>query len=128
MVADEVDYVIGVDTHRDEHVLAGGDRAAGRSGGTRRSCADGGDYREALRFAERYAVGRGCWAIEGGGSYGAGLARALAGCGEVVLKLGPHAEIRAAAARQERRARRGRGGAGGAGRRDARAAAQRRTS
>ena len=30
MVTDEVDYVLGVDTHRDEHVLAGGDGAGRR--------------------------------------------------------------------------------------------------
>jgi transposase len=87
MLADELDYVLGVDTHRDEHVLAvvtapagavvaGGGVAASRRG-----------YQETLCFAQRYAVGRRVWAIEGTGSYGAGLARFLAGRGEVVLEL-----------------------------------------
>jgi hypothetical protein len=49
--------------------------------------ANGRGYRAALRFADRYAVGRRCWAVEGSGSYGAGLARTLAGCGEAVLEL-----------------------------------------
>ena len=96
MFADELDYVLGVDTHRDAHVmavvtapagavLAGSEIAASRSG-----------YREALRFAERHATGRRAWAIEGTGSYGAGLARFLAGQGELVLELSrtPRAERR----------------------------------
>jgi transposase len=96
MLADELDYVVGVDTHRDAHVvavvtapagaaLAGGEMAASRSG-----------YREALRFAERHAAGRRAWAIEGTGSYGAGLARFLAERGELVLELSrtPRAERR----------------------------------
>ena len=78
MLADELDYVIGVDTHRDEHV-AGGRRRAGR-----RCCRGGGGASqqarlpETLRFAERHAPGGRVWAIEGTGSYGAGLARFLA--------------------------------------------------
>jgi hypothetical protein len=86
MLADELDYVLGVDTHRDEHVmavvtapagavLAGSEMAATRAG-----------YRDALRFAQRHAVGRRAWAIEGTGSYGAGLARFLAERGELVLE------------------------------------------
>ena len=53
-------------------------------------------YRELLRVAERHAPGRRAWAIEGTGSYGAGLARFLAGRGEVVLELSrtPRAERR----------------------------------
>ncbi len=53
-------------------------------------------YRETLRFVERYAAGRRAWAIEGTGSYGAGLARFLAGRGESVLEVSrtPRAERR----------------------------------
>ena len=49
-----------------------------------------------LRVADRYASGRRAWAIEGSGSYGAGLARFLAGRGEVVLEVSrtPRAERR----------------------------------
>jgi transposase len=53
-------------------------------------------YRETLCFAERYAVGARAWAIEGTGSYGAGLARYLAERGETVLEVSrtPRAERR----------------------------------
>jgi transposase len=87
MLADEVDYVIGVDTHRDEHVLAVVAAAAGAvvAGHAARASARG--YRETLRFAERYAAGRRAWAVEGTGSYGAGLARYLAERGETVLEV-----------------------------------------
>jgi len=87
MLADELDYVIGVDTHRDEHVLAvltaptcaivAGDAVKTTAGG----------YQKAVRFADRYAPARRAWAIEGTGSYGAGLARYLARRGERVLEL-----------------------------------------
>ena len=87
MVADELDYVVGVDTHRDEHVLAVVTAPAGAVIARTAVTANGAGYRAALRFAERYAVGRRCWAVEGSGSYGAGLARALAGRGEAVLEL-----------------------------------------
>jgi transposase len=43
-------------------------------------------YAQALRLAERDAPGRRAWAIEGTGSYGAGLARFLATRGERVLE------------------------------------------
>jgi transposase len=87
MLADELDYVFGVDTHRDEHVVAVLTAPAGAvvAGKTARANACG--YRELLRLAERYAAGRRAWAIEGTGSYGAGLARYLAERGEVVLEV-----------------------------------------
>jgi transposase len=87
MLADELDYVLGVDTHRDEHVLAVVTAPAGAviAGKAARTNARG--YRELLRVAERYAPGRRAWAIEGTGSYGAGLARFLASQGETVLEL-----------------------------------------
>jgi transposase len=44
-------------------------------------------YRELLRVAEQHAPGRRAWAIEGTGSYSAGLARLLADRGEVVLEV-----------------------------------------
>ena len=87
MLADELDYVLGVDTHRDEHVMAVVAAPAGAviAGGA--VTANGRGYRELLRLAERHAPGRRAWAIEGTGSYGAGLARFLAGRGELVLEL-----------------------------------------
>ena len=87
MLADELDYVIGVDTHRDEHVLAVLRAPAGAVVAGRALPSNVRGYREALRFAGRYAPARRAWAIEGTGSYGAGLARHLAERGEVVLEL-----------------------------------------
>jgi transposase len=96
MLTDELDYVIGVDTHRDEHVVAVVTAPAGAvvAGKTVRANARG--YRELLRLAEQHAGGRRAWAIEGTGSYGAGLARYLAGRAEVVLEVSrtPRAERR----------------------------------
>ena len=96
MLADELDYVIGVDTHRDEHVLAVLTAAAGAFVAGEALPANARGYRETLRFAARYAAGRRAWAIEGTGSYGAGLARFLAGRGETVLEVSrtPRAERR----------------------------------
>jgi len=87
MVADEVDYVIGVDTHRDEHVLAAVTAPAGTIVAGEAVRTDARGYRAAARFAARFAAGRRVWAIEGSGSYGVGLARYLAGRGETVLEL-----------------------------------------
>ena len=124
MLADELDYVIGVDTHRDEHVLAVVTAPAGAVVAGAAAPANARGYRELLRVAERYASGRRAWAIEGTGSYGAGLARFLAGRGEAVLEV----------SRTPRTERRLRGkddaldaaqdGAGGARQRDARTAAR----
>ncbi len=96
MLADEVDYVLGVDTHRDEHVLAVVAAPVGAVLARDVVQADVRGYRKALRFAKRVAPGRRAWAIEGTGSYGAGLARFLAGRGELVLELSrsPRAERR----------------------------------
>lgn len=98
MVADEVDYVVGVDTHRDEHVLAVLAAPAGAVIAQRHVSASGSGYAQALRFADRHASGARVWAIEGAGHYGAGLARFLSGRGETVLEAGR-------APRQQRRQR-----------------------
>ena len=87
MLADELDYVLGVDTHRDEHVLAVVTAPAGAIVAGRAAPANARGYRNLLCLAERHASGRRAWAIEGTGSYGAGLARYLAGRGETVLEL-----------------------------------------
>jgi transposase len=96
MLADELDYVIGVDTHRDEHVLAVLTAPAGAVVAGEAVRANGRGYRQTLRFAGLYAAGRRAWAIEGTGSYGAGLARYLAERGERVLEVSrtPKAERR----------------------------------
>jgi transposase len=96
MVADELDYVVGVDTHLDEHVLAVVAAPSGAVVARRSVRASGRGYATALRFAAETANGRRVWAIEGAGHYGAGLARFLAGRGETVLESGrtPRAERR----------------------------------
>jgi transposase len=96
MLADGLDYVLGVDTHRDEHVLAVVTAPAGAVVAGTAAPAHARGYRELLRVADRHAAGRRAWAIEGTGSYGAGLARFLAGRGEIVLELSrtPRAERR----------------------------------
>jgi transposase len=96
MVADEVDYVVGVDTHLDEHVLAVVAAPSGAVLARQSVQAHGRGYAAALRFAAEAASGARVWAIEGTGSYGAGLARYLAGRGETVLEIGrtPRAERR----------------------------------
>jgi transposase len=96
MLADEVDYVVGVDTHRDQHVLAVVAAPAGAVVAQRSVAASGHGYAQALRFANQYAGGGRVWAVEGAGHYGAGLARYLSGRGETVLEAGraPRSERR----------------------------------
>ena len=88
MLADELDYVIGVDTHRDEHVLAVVAAATGAVLARRAVRANARGYRQALRVVGETAGSGRAWAIEGTGSYGAGLARFLADHGETVLEIG----------------------------------------
>ena len=88
MLADEVDYVVGVDTHRDQHVLAIVAAPTGAVVAQRSFAANGGGYAQALRFADEYAGGKRVWAVEGAGHYGAGLTRCLSGHGETVLEAG----------------------------------------
>src|SRR5207248_870287 len=87
MLADELDYVLGVDTHRDEHVLAVVTAPAGAVIAGTTAAANVRGYRQLLRVAACHAPGRRAWAIEGTGSYGAGLARYLADRGETVLEV-----------------------------------------
>src|SRR5262245_31170777 len=88
MLADRVDYVVGVDPHRDAHALAIVQARTGGAVGSAQVTANARGYAQALRLAEREAPGRRAWAIEGTGSYGAGLTRFLARRGEWVLEVG----------------------------------------
>ncbi|MFI8794165.1 IS110 family transposase [Streptomyces sp. NPDC055105] len=86
ILAEQVDGVIGVDTHRDTlaaaavspigAVLASTDAPANARG-----------YRCLLDFAREHVPGRRCWALEGIGSYGAGLAAFLDQAGERVVEV-----------------------------------------
>ena len=88
MLADQVDYVIGVDTHRDEHVLAVVVASTGAVVAQRSVATTSRGYAKAFRFGAEHAGGRRVWAVEGAGHYGAGLARHLSGRGERVLEAG----------------------------------------
>jgi transposase len=86
MLTDQLDYVLGVDSHRDRHALA----VVAGSGllvAEKELAADAAGYRQALELAERQAPGRRVWAVEGTGCYGAGLARFLLARGERVLEV-----------------------------------------
>jgi transposase len=88
MLADQVEAVIGVDTHRDRHVLAVVSAATGALVAEASVAADGRGYERALALARRHAPGRRAWAVEGSGSYGAGLVRLLVAHGERVIEIG----------------------------------------
>jgi transposase len=88
MLADEVDYVVGVDRHRDEHVLAVVVAPAGAVVAQQTVATTARGYAQAVRFARRFGGGAHVWAIEGAGHYGAGLARYLSERGEAVLEVG----------------------------------------
>ena len=88
MLADELDYVVGVDTHRDAHALA---VVEVRSGGVvfeATALADGEGYARVLGLADQHAPGRRAFAVEGTGSFGAGLTRFLVSHDEQVLEVG----------------------------------------
>jgi transposase len=87
MLAEQVDYVVGVDTHRDQHALAVVDAATGAVIAQTTAAASAHGYAQSLRFAAKHAAGARVWAIEGAGHYGAGLARYLAGRSETVLEV-----------------------------------------
>jgi transposase len=84
MLAEQVDYVVGVDTHRDQHAIAVIDAHTGAVIAQTTTAASGHGYADAVRFTGRHAPGGRLWAIEGAGHYGAGLARHLQRQGEQV--------------------------------------------
>jgi transposase len=86
-LAETVDGVIGVDTHRDTLAAAATDRVGGTLAQTS-AAADLAGYQELLGFAQAQVPGRRCWAVEGAGSYGAGLTAFLQARGERVVEVG----------------------------------------
>jgi transposase len=88
MVADQLDYVIGVDPHRDQHAIGVVEVVSGVVVCEASVAADSSGYEEALRVAEAHASGRRAFAVEGSGSYGAGLTRFLTASGERVFEVG----------------------------------------
>jgi transposase len=88
MLADQLDYVIGVDPHRDTHALAIVDVRTGGVVVEASVTASSSGYARALELTKAHAPGRRTFAIEGTGSFGAGLTRFLSGEGERVLEVG----------------------------------------
>jgi transposase len=86
MLEGMIDHVIGVDTHRDTHAAAVLDPC----GGVRADLevtADQAGHARLLAVATQRASGRRVWALEGTGSYGAGLAAFLSAQGEWVVEI-----------------------------------------
>ncbi len=86
MLADHVDHVIGVDTHRDSHTAA----VLDTTGSVRAELtvpADAFGYKRVLAFGRGHAQDRRAWAIEGTGSFGAGLTTFLLERGEWVVEI-----------------------------------------
>jgi transposase len=79
MLADQLDYVIGVDPHRDTHALAVVEVRSGAVVCEAVVSADTVGYEAALELADRHAAGSRAFAVEGTGSFGAGLTRFLSG-------------------------------------------------
>jgi transposase len=91
MLADIVDAVIGIDTHRDTHEAELADPAGVRIAAVSVSNDESG-FAELVAWAARHAPGpRVAACVEGTRSYGIGLARALAGAGITVIEAGPPA-------------------------------------
>ena len=88
MFADQLDYVVGVDPHRDLHALAVVHMLSGAVVLETTVAAGSDGYAEALKLAEVHASGRRAFAVEGTGSFGAGLTRFLTGRGERALEVG----------------------------------------
>ena len=86
MLEGQVQFVIGVDTHRDTHTAAVCDPAgAVLAQATVPTTTVG--HRQLLGLAQRHAPGRRVWAVEGTGSFGAGLTSLLADHGELVVEV-----------------------------------------
>jgi transposase len=88
MLADQLDYMIGVDPHRDSHALAVVHVISGAIVFEANLSANNEGYAHALELVDRHAAGRRAFAVEGTGSFGAGLTRFLTGRGELVLEVG----------------------------------------
>jgi transposase len=86
MLADHIDHVIGVDTHKDSHSAAVVN-PTGSVVANRTVPADAFGYKRIHRFALEHAPGRRVWAIEGTGSYGSGLTTYLLEQGEWVTEI-----------------------------------------
>jgi transposase len=87
MLADQLDYIVGVDPHRDSHALAVVQIVSGAVVFESTIDATSAGYAQALKLVKEHAPGRRAFAVEGTGSFGAGLTRFLIGEGEWVLEV-----------------------------------------
>lgn len=86
MLADAVDHIVGIDTHRDHHTAAVCDPTGAARAHTQ-IATDAFGFRRLLAFVDEHAPGRRVWAIEGTGSFGAGLTTYLLEHGEWVIEI-----------------------------------------
>jgi hypothetical protein len=86
MLADHVEFVVGVDTHKHRHTAALV-AANGAHLGTLEAPATAAGYRQLLKWVDVQADGLRAWAIEGTASYGAGLASYLQERSEWVIEV-----------------------------------------
>lgn len=87
MLAEQVDVVIGVDTHRDTHALAVVGARTGELLYEFSIDADPAGYARAAATVAKGGFGARAWALEGCGAYGAGLRRHLLEAGEHVVEV-----------------------------------------
>ena len=85
-LADLVDVVIGVDTHKHTHTAAVIAAGTGGQLDELTVATDPDGYTALVALADGHSIVR-AWAIEGTGSYGAGLVRHLRALGEWVIEL-----------------------------------------
>lgn len=86
MLADRVDVVIGVDTHKFTHTAAVVVARTGAAIADRTVATDPDGYLELFELAQAHGDSR-AWAIESTGGYGAGLTDFLVEAGELVIEL-----------------------------------------
>ncbi|HYM97772.1 MAG TPA: IS110 family transposase [Candidatus Sulfotelmatobacter sp.] len=86
VLAQRLDYVIGVDTHRDSHTAAVVSASGALVKSLRIETGRAG-YCRLVRFVTEVAPGRRVWAVEGTRSYGAGLTGHLLELGESVGEI-----------------------------------------
>ena len=87
MLAEQYDYVIGGDPDRDSIDVAVVDAATGGVRDHRTDRAEGAGYARLPAWAQQRAPGRRVWALEGTGSFAAGLVAVLADAGEDVVEI-----------------------------------------
>lgn len=85
-LAESIEVVIGVDTHRDT-ITAAAVTAIGGVLAQLEAPANARGYQRMVEFADQHAAASRCWAVEGAGNYGAGLTRFLTDHGEHVVEV-----------------------------------------